>query len=69
MRGRREGAFLTARWWLHRSVLGVLVAGRLSHVDDGLVAAAGLPAPTEPPVSVLYAPAVGGRFGLDVRVL
>lgn len=73
--------FLTARWWLHHSVPGVLVAvllphdrwplhaAELLHVDDRLVAAAGLPAPTEPPLSVLYAPAVRGRFGLPVPVL
>jgi uncharacterized protein len=68
--------FVTARWWLHHSVQGVPVAGPLSHdrwplhaaellhVDDRLIRAAGLPAPSEPPVSVLYAPAVRGRFGL-----
>lgn len=68
--------FLTARWWLHHSVRGVLLAVQLSHdrrplhtadllhLDDKLVAATGLPAPSKPPVSVLYARAVRGRFGL-----
>lgn len=72
--------FLTARWWLHHRVPGVLVAGPLSHdrwplhaaellqIDDRLLTAAGLPAPTESPMSVLYAPAVRGRFGLAYPV-
>jgi uncharacterized protein YqjF (DUF2071 family) len=68
--------FLTARWRLHHSVPGVLLAAPLSHdrwplhtaellhLDEQLIAASGLPAPTEPPVSVLYSPSVRGRFGL-----
>jgi uncharacterized protein len=68
--------FLTARWWLHHSVPGALLAVQLSHdrwplhtadllhLDDQLITLTGLPAPTEPPVSVLYSPAVRGRFGL-----
>jgi uncharacterized protein YqjF (DUF2071 family) len=73
--------FLTARWWLHHSVPGVLVAALLSHerwplhtaellrLDDELIATVGLPAPAEPPVSVLYSPAVRGRLGLAQPVL
>ena len=72
--------FLTARWWLHHAVAGVPFAVELSHerwplhaaelldLDDELVAAAGLPAPAEPPVSVLYAPGVRGRFGVAAPV-
>nr|QEO73671.1 hypothetical protein [uncultured bacterium] len=68
--------FLTARWGLHVSWYGRTVylpndhpewrlheAGLLE-LDDGLVAAAGLGDPAEPPVSVLHSPGVPVRFGL-----
>lgn len=68
--------FLTARWRLHLEVPAGTVTVPLSHdrwplhaaelleLDDELIAATGLPAPTTAPVSALYAPAVHGRFGL-----
>jgi uncharacterized protein len=68
--------FLTARWRLHHRVLPVVLTARLVHnrwplhsadlidLHDELVAATGLPAPTGPPVSVLYSPGVRGRLGL-----
>ncbi len=70
--------FLTARWRLHHRVPVVTVTARLTHnrwplhaadlVDlrDELVATTGLPAPTAPPVSVLYSPGVRGRLGLPI---
>ncbi|MEK8105030.1 DUF2071 domain-containing protein [Micromonospora sp. M12] len=42
-------------WPLHRA--------EVLHLDEELVAAAGLPAPVGPPVSVLYSPGVEVRFG------
>lgn len=68
--------FLTARWRLHLSALGYTITARLVHdrwplhtaelldLDDQLIAATGLPAPTTAPASVLYSPVVYGRFGL-----
>lgn len=70
--------FLTARWGLHTRAYGhtlhlpnwhprwPLYRGELLHLDDELVAAAGLPAPVGPPASVLYSPGVGVRFGPPV---
>jgi uncharacterized protein YqjF (DUF2071 family) len=67
--------FLTARWGLHVSWYGrtlylpnehepwPLHQATLHDLDDGLIAAAGLPQPTEPPVSVLYSPGVAVRIG------
>jgi uncharacterized protein YqjF (DUF2071 family) len=67
--------FLTARWGLHIRAWGrtrylanehpawPLHRAELLHLDDDLVAAAGLPAPAGPPVSVLYSPGVAVRFG------
>lgn len=67
--------FLTARWGLHVAWHGrtlhlpnehepwPLLEAELLDLDDGLVAAAGLPHITEPPVSVLYSPGVSVRFG------
>lgn len=67
--------FLTARWGLHLSWLGrtlhlpnehppwTLHRAELLDLDDQLVAAAGLPAPAGPPLSVLYSPGVPARFG------
>jgi uncharacterized protein YqjF (DUF2071 family) len=72
--------FLTARWGLHVRAHGrtlympnvhrewPLHRARLRELDDGLVAAAGLPLDGEPPVSVLYSPAVAVRFGRPVVV-
>lgn len=67
--------FLTARWGAHVSWYGrtlylpnehpqwPLHEARLLDLDDSLVAATGLPQPSEPPVSVLYSPGVPIRFG------
>ncbi|MGC4796085.1 YqjF family protein [Micromonospora saelicesensis] len=67
--------FVTARWGLHTRAYGrtlhlpnwhpswPLHRAEVLHLDDELVAAAGLPAPLGPPVSVLYSPGVGVRFG------
>ncbi|MEV7978585.1 DUF2071 domain-containing protein [Streptomyces sp. NPDC086519] len=67
--------FLTARWGLHVTWHGrtaylpnehapwPLHRAELLHLDDGLVEAAGLPAPSGPPVSVLWSPGVKVRFG------
>ncbi|MEU0970513.1 DUF2071 domain-containing protein [Streptomyces sp. NPDC005917] len=67
--------FLTARWGLHVTWHGrtahlpnehapwPLHRAELLALDDELVAAAGLPAPPGPPVSVLYSPGVKVRFG------
>jgi uncharacterized protein len=72
--------FLTARWGLHERVHGrtrylpnehpqwPLYRADLVDLDDGLVAAGGLPAPDGPPVSVLYSPGVPVRFGRPVGV-
>jgi uncharacterized protein YqjF (DUF2071 family) len=72
--------FLTARWGLHASWLGrtvytptehprwSLYRAELTEVDDGLVAAAGLPAPAGPPVSVLWSPGLPASFGPPVVV-
>ncbi|MFC8298089.1 YqjF family protein [Micromonospora orduensis] len=67
--------FVTARWGLHTRAYGrtlhlpnwhprwPLHRAELLRLDDELVAAAGLPAPTGPPVSVLYSPGVAVAFG------
>ncbi|MFY1636311.1 YqjF family protein [Solwaraspora sp. WMMB335] len=72
--------FLTARWGLHVRAHGrtlylpnvhprwPLHRADLLDLDDGLVTAAGLPAPDGPPVSVLYSPGVPVRFGPPVAV-
>ncbi|WBB80553.1 DUF2071 domain-containing protein [Micromonospora sp. WMMD882] len=72
--------FLTARWALHTSAYGrtlrlsnwhprwPLRRAELLRLDDELVAAAGLPTPTGPPVSVLYSPGVPVVFGPPVTV-
>ena len=70
-------AFLTARWGLHTRWLGrtlyvpnhhgswPLHAAELVHLDDTLVAAAGLPGLAgRPPDSVLWSPGVRTVFGL-----
>lgn len=67
--------FLTARWGLHNDWFGrrlylpnahprwSLQRAELLACDDELLLAAGLPAPTDPPISVLYSPGVPVRFG------
>jgi uncharacterized protein YqjF (DUF2071 family) len=67
--------FLTARWGLHNDWHGRalylpndhpswrLHRAELLSLDENLVAAAGLPAPAGPPVSVLFSPGVPVRFG------
>ncbi|MFG2008478.1 YqjF family protein [Micromonospora sp. NPDC048868] len=70
--------FVTARWGLHTRAYGrtlhlpnwhprwPLHRAELLHLDDELVAAAGLPPPAGAPVSVLYSPGVPVRFGPPV---
>lgn len=67
--------FLTARWGLHTRAWGrtlhlpndhprwPLHRAELLELDDTLVTAAGLPAPSGPPASVLYSPGVPVVFG------
>lgn len=67
--------FLTARWGLHTSAWGRTVhlpndhprwplhQAALLTLDDTLITAAGLPAPSTPPISVLYSPGVPVTFG------
>jgi uncharacterized protein YqjF (DUF2071 family) len=73
--------FLTARWGLHVRAHGrtrylanehppwPLHRADLLEFDDELIAAAGLPAPVGPPVSVLYSPGVPVRFGPTTRAV
>jgi uncharacterized protein YqjF (DUF2071 family) len=70
--------FLTARWGLHVRAYGrtlylpndhpqwPLHQATLEHLDDELATHAGIPAFSEPPVSVLYSPGVPVRFGRPV---
>jgi uncharacterized protein YqjF (DUF2071 family) len=72
--------FVTARWGLHVRTYGrtvylpnvhpqwTLHRAELLSLDDGLIAATGLPAPAGPPPSVLWSPGVPVRFGAPVRV-
>jgi uncharacterized protein YqjF (DUF2071 family) len=73
--------FLTARWGLHTRLprgrtlylpnehpRWPLRRAELVELDDGLVAASGLPAPAGPPVSVLYSAGVPARFGTPSAV-
>jgi uncharacterized protein YqjF (DUF2071 family) len=67
--------FVTARWGLHTRAWGrtlhlpndhprwPLHTAELLELDDTLVTAAGLPAPSGPPASVLYSPGVPVVFG------
>ncbi|GAA5018774.1 DUF2071 domain-containing protein [Kitasatospora paranensis] len=71
--------FLTARWGLHGDFFGrpmylpnthprwPLHRAELTGCSEDLVAAAGLPRPAGPPVSVLYSPGVPVRFGGPLR--
>lgn len=73
-------AFLTGRWGLHTARHGrtlylpnahdawPLHRARLRDLDDDLVAAAGLPAPSGPPPSVLWSPGVRVVFGGPTRL-
>lgn len=70
--------FLTARWGLHVAWRGrtrylpnehprwPLHSASLLDFDDNLIAAAGLPVPSGPPISVLYSPGVPVRFGMPI---
>ena len=72
--------FLTARWGLHVARRGrtlhlpnehprwSLHTAELVDLEDELVAAAGLPAPTGHPISVLYAPGVVAKFGRPTTI-
>ncbi|MGW1989346.1 YqjF family protein [Embleya sp. NPDC001921] len=72
--------FVTARWGLHTRVAGrtlylpnahprwPLRRAELLHLDDDLVAAAGLPQVGGEPDSVLYSPGVPVRFGPPLPV-
>jgi uncharacterized protein YqjF (DUF2071 family) len=71
--------FLTARWGLHTRAWGrtlhlpnehprwPLHAAELLSLDDSLLTAAGLPAMTRPPDSILYSPGVPVVFGAPSR--
>jgi uncharacterized protein YqjF (DUF2071 family) len=74
-------SFLTARWGLHTRIVGRTVhlplahrpwplhAAELTALDGDPLAAAGLPAAEEPPVSVLFSPGVDdARFAAPSRV-
>jgi uncharacterized protein len=67
--------FLTARWGLHVTWYGnrtlylpnehprwPLFRATVAHLDENLIAAAGLPSPRSGPVSVLYSPGVAVRM-------
>lgn len=72
--------FVTARWGLYTRAWGrtlhlpnehprwPLHRASLLHLNDELVAAAGLPAPAGPPESVLYSPGVPVTFGAPTVV-
>jgi uncharacterized protein len=72
--------FLTARYGLHTGWGPWTMWGPAEHepwplhraelvsLEDQLVTAAGLPAPAESPVSVLWSPGVRSRFGMPRRV-
>lgn len=72
--------FLTARFGLHSTWGGWTMWGPVEHalwplhraelvsLEDELVTAAGLPAPAESAVSVLWSPGVRSRFGVPQRV-
>ncbi|MFF3735015.1 MULTISPECIES: YqjF family protein [unclassified Streptomyces] len=72
--------FLTARWGMHNMFFGrsmylpnthprwPLHRAELLHCDEDLITSAGLPAPAEEPMSVLYSPGVPVRFGSPPRI-
>jgi len=71
--------FLTARWGMHNTFFGgagylpnahprwPLYRAELITCEENLVAAAGLPAPSGAPASVLYSPGVPVRLGRPAR--
>jgi uncharacterized protein len=71
--------FLTARWAMHWSRAGhgwrataqhepwPLYSAELISLDDRLIEAAGLPAPTDDPISVLWSPGVRAKIGPPER--
>ncbi|MER5433746.1 DUF2071 domain-containing protein [Streptomyces sp. NPDC002588] len=71
--------FLTARWGMHNAFFGgaaylpndhprwPLHRAELLACEENLITAAGLPAPREEPVSVLYSPGVPVRLGRPAR--
>lgn len=73
-------SFLTARWGVHLDWYGrtlyllnehpswPLFQAELTEFDDGLIGAAGLPQPSNAPLSVLYSPGVSVRFGKPLSV-
>jgi len=72
--------FLTARWGLHVTWHGgtlhipnehpqwELHRAELLEFDDQLIAAAGLPSPSGPPVNILHSPGVPARFGTPALI-
>jgi uncharacterized protein YqjF (DUF2071 family) len=72
--------FVTARWGLHtRTFWGLtwvpiahdfwpLHQAELRHADESLLTAAGVPAPSQGPVSVLWSPGLDAQIGRPVRV-
>jgi uncharacterized protein YqjF (DUF2071 family) len=75
-----EELLLTARWGFHHRMAGRTVYGQVEHgpwplhaaelldLDTDLLAAAGAPAPSGPPVSVLFSPGVDdARIGPPAR--
>ena len=72
--------WFTSRWGLHtRTVLGatwipithppfLLHSGRLRSADAALLTAAGVPAPSDGPVSVLWSPGLDAQVGRPARV-
>ncbi|NBM21288.1 YqjF family protein, partial [Streptomyces sp. GC420] len=71
--------FLTARWGMHNAFFGgaaylpnehprwPLHRAELVECEEDLITAAGLPAPSGAPASVLYSPGVPVRLGLPLR--
>ncbi|WP_405583672.1 YqjF family protein [Streptomyces sp. NBC_01190] len=72
--------FVTARWGMHNAILGRSVyvpnahprwplhRAELLSLDEDVIVAAGLPATSGPPPSVLYSPGVPVRFGRPRRL-
>ncbi|MFJ4687419.1 YqjF family protein [Streptomyces sp. NPDC091377] len=71
--------FLTARWGMHNAFFNgaaylanhhprwPLHRADLLECDENLITTAGLPTPTDPPLSVLYSPGVPVRLGRPTR--
>lgn len=72
--------FVTARWGLHLQAYGRtwywpnqhprwrLHSAELLACDENLIVAAGLPARTSPPASVVWSPGVRAEFGVPFRI-